>query len=152
MQLSTRARYAVRAMMDLALNGEEGQAVTRDQIAKRQNLSPLYLSHLLLRLSKSGLIRSAKGPGGGYYLAKDASDISVGDIVRAVGESLSLVSCVADEESCEAARTCAAHKLWERLAEIVNETLDSLTLADMVEETVRLEAEKERALEDQDAE
>lgn len=145
MRLSTKARYAVRAMIDLALNCENG-TVTRDEIAERQDISPLYLSHILLRLTRAGLIGSAKGPGGGYYLGKDPAQIRIGDVVRAVGEPMELVSCTAPTAArCERMDVCAAHTLWLRLADAVNCTVDSVTLADLcteAREKTRLQAQK----------
>ena len=134
MRLSTKARYAVRAMLDLALYGDEG-TVTRDEIAERQDISALYLSHILLKLGKAELVVSTKGPGGGYQLAKDPSDILIGDVVRAVGEPLDLVACVEKgRSSCQRVDTCAAHLLWTRLSKVVCDTLDSVTLQDLTEQ------------------
>jgi Rrf2 family transcriptional regulator, iron-sulfur cluster assembly transcription factor len=134
MRLSTKARYAVRAMIDLSLNCGAG-TVTRDEIASRQDISPLYLSHILLRLARAGLVGSAKGPGGGYFLTHQTDEIRVGDIVRAVGEPTDLVACTREETAhCRRVDTCAAHTLWVRLARAVNDTLDAVTLADLCQE------------------
>lgn len=147
MRLSTKARYAVRAMIDLALNSE-GNTVTRDEIAARQGISPLYLSHILLSLGKAELIESSKGPGGGYYLEKQPEDIIVGDIIRAVGEPLELVGCtVKDRANCKRVDTCAAHVLWLRMAEAVRDTVDGVTLADLCNEALRLTAVVEQKVE-----
>jgi Rrf2 family transcriptional regulator, iron-sulfur cluster assembly transcription factor len=136
MRLSTRARYAVRAMIDLAANSAGG-SVTRSEIAERQEISPLYLSHILLRLSKAGLVASAKGPGGGYLLARPADRISVGEIVSAAGEPTAPTRCVSkpsrtcEAGSCNLMDTCATHLLWQRLANTINDTLGSVSLADL---------------------
>lgn len=138
MRLSTKARYAVRAMIDLAQHGDEG-TVTRDEIAERQAISPLYLSHILLRLGKAELVVSTKGPGGGYQLARIPADIRVGDIVRAVGEPLDLVPCVdRDRSTCPRAEQCAAQSLWQRLSGVIQDTLDSVTLQEMTDEATQL--------------
>ena len=114
MRLSTKARYAVRAMIDLSLHSGD-DTVTRDEIAKREEISPLYLSHILLRLGKAGLVVSSKGPGGGYRLAKSAEEITAAEIVQAVGEPTQLVACTAREMAkCRRVDTCAAHVLWTR--------------------------------------
>ena len=140
MRLSTKARYAVRAMIDLAQHGDEG-TVTRDEIAERQAISPLYLSHILLKLGRSELVVSTKGPGGGYQLAHSPGDIRLGDIVRAVGEPLDLVACVdLGRNSCDRADTCAANRLWQRLSTVVQQTLDSVTLAEITEEACLMAA------------
>lgn len=134
MRLSTKARYAVRAMIDLALHSTEG-TVTRDEIAERQGISPLYLSHILLRLGKADLVVSSKGPGGGYQLARRPADILIGDVVRGVGEPLDLVACVArGRANCQRIDACAAHLLWKRLSEVVRDTLDSVTLEELTEQ------------------
>lgn len=138
MRLSTKARYAMRAMIDLAVNGHSG-TVTRDEIAGRQAISPLYLSHILLRLAKAGLVGSAKGPGGGYYLLRNPAEIRAGDIVRAVGEPTDLVPCtVRDGAHCRRVDACAAHILWQRLADAMRDTLDSVTLADLCADAHRV--------------
>ncbi len=140
MRLSTKARYAVRAMIDLALHGD-GDTITRDEIAARQDISPLYLSHILLRLSKAGLLTSTKGPGGGYHLGREPKNIRVGDIVRAVGEPLDLVPCTAKgRDYCDRAGTCAAHALWVRVAGAVRDTLDASTLEDLCQDARSLDA------------
>jgi len=132
MRLSTRGRYAVRAMIDLALHTEQGPA-TREEIAARQEISADYLSHLLAKLVKAGLVNSVKGPGGGYLLAQNAAAITVGDIVRAVEEPLAPVSCVNAEveEVCPRANECVAHLFWEKLRDKITELLDSVTLEEL---------------------
>jgi|YNPNPStandDraft_1061719.scaffolds.fasta_scaffold94646_2 Rrf2 family protein len=146
MRLTTRTRYAVRSMIDIAL-AQADRPITRDEIAERQEISPLYLSHILLRLGKAGLISSAKGPGGGYRLLRSPEEIRIADIVRAVGEPIDLVWCTGRERKrqCERIDTCAAHLLWVRLAECVRQTLESVTLAQLCDEAKRLMAEKEKA-------
>jgi len=133
MRLSTKARYAVRAMVDLAQHDGAG-TVTRDEIAERQAISPLYLSHILLKLGKAELVSSVKGPGGGYQLSRPAGEIRIGDIVRAVGEPLDLVGCVdAEHSTCARVDRCAAHDLWVQLSQVVSDTLDSVTLLQLTE-------------------
>jgi len=120
-------------MIDLAQNSQEG-TVTRDEIAERQSISPLYLSHILLRLGKADLVVSTKGPGGGYQLARIPTTIRVGDIVRAVGEPLDLVPCVqAERSTCGRSEKCAAQWLWRQLSEVIQDTLDAVTLQELTE-------------------
>jgi Rrf2 family protein len=145
MRLSTKARYAVRAMIDLAVNGGESGASTRDEIAARQEISPLYLSHILLRLARTGLVISAKGPGGGYHLGKSPAEIRVSDIVHAVGEPISIVPCTdANSPGCRRADQCAARLLWQKVAKAVGDTLESVTLAQLCDEAIRLRQSHER--------
>jgi len=132
MRLSTKGRYAVRAMVDLALNQTCGP-VTREEIASRQDLSTHYIAQLFLDLRKKGLIRSVKGPGGGYVLAREPAEISAGDIIRAVEEPLMPVACVdpLKGENCSRAPQCVTHLLWRRLGDQISALLDSITLQDL---------------------
>lgn len=135
MRLSTKGRYAVRAMVDLALHVNQGP-VTREEIAARQEISADYLARLFARLVKAGLISSVKGPRGGYLLAQSAAAITAGDIIRAVEEPLALVSCLNAkvEKTCHRVNGCVTHSLWERLGEKIMDLLDSVTLEELREQ------------------
>ena len=135
MRLSTLGRYALRAMVDLAMHQGQGP-VLRKEIAERQELSSNYLAQLFAKLGRAGLVNSVFGPGGGYVLAKDAAEISAGDVLRAVDESLAPVFCVDcdQDETCHRAESCLTRPLWLRLGEQLTETLDSITVADLCEQ------------------
>jgi Rrf2 family protein len=139
MRLSTSGRYALRAMVDLA-NQEDESPILRREIAERQEISSNYLAQLFLKLRQAGLVRSVLGPGGGYVLAKSASEISAGDIMRAVGETLMPVHCVDDgqENACHRADGCPTRVLWTKLGQQITQTLDATTLADLCEQTTRI--------------
>ena len=132
MRLSTVGRYALRAMVDLALHAGEGP-VLRKEIAARQEISMQYLSRLLLRLKKAGLVDSVKGPGGGYLLTRDAAQIRAIDVLRGVEETVTPVFCVdaEGEFTCPRVDGCPTHWLWMRLDQAIFEVLDSVTLADL---------------------
>lgn len=132
MRLSTVGRYALRAMVDLACHGAGGPVV-RHEIAARQEVSEQYLAQLLLKLKYAGLVESVRGPGGGYLLARGAGEITAGDVLRAVEETLAPVFCVGDEEDaiCHRADGCPTHWLWKRLGETIRQTLDSVTLTEL---------------------
>ena len=135
MRLSTLGRYALRAMVDLAR--QDSQAPTlRKEIAERQEISSNYLAQLFLKLRRAGLVRSVLGPGGGYVLAKSPTEISAGDVLRAVEEPLAPVYCVDDqlEATCHRADGCPTRVLWTKLGEQIAQTLDSTTLADLCEQ------------------
>ena len=138
MRLSTCGRYALRAMVDLALHQDQGP-VLRKEIAERQELSSSYLAQLFAKLGRAGLVTSIFGPGGGYVLAKSAAEISAGDVLRAVDESLAPVFCVDCDanEVCNRAEGCPTRPLWRRLGEQVTESLDSITLAELCEQPPR---------------
>jgi Rrf2 family iron-sulfur cluster assembly transcriptional regulator len=140
MRLSTKGRYAVRSMVDLALHANDGP-VTREEIAARQDISADYLARLFTRLVKTGLISSVKGPGGGYLLAQSTAAITAGDIIRAVQEPLAPVYCVNPEagRTCHRVDNCVTHLLWERLRERITELLDSVTLEELCEEALQLQ-------------
>ena len=139
MRLSTKGRYAVMAMADLAKNGRaaDGQtrAVSLAEIAARQEISLSYLEQLFARLRKSGLVRSVRGPGGGYRLAKDADQTVVAEIVRGVGEPIRATRCVAhgSPKGCMlAGERCITHNLWEDLGEEIHRYLAGVSLEDVV--------------------
>lgn len=140
MRLSTRGRYALRAMIDLALHADEGPVLRRD-IAERQEISAHYIVQLFVKLRRAGLIESVRGPGGGYILAKSAEQIRAGDIIRTVEGPIALVHCVApqQEATCHRVDNCVTHLLWKRLSDKVAEVLDSVTLKDLCDQTCELE-------------
>ena len=142
MRLSTRGRYALRAMVDLALH-VEGGPVSRKELATRQEISSPYVAQLFRRLVAAGLARGVKGPGGGYELACPPEAIRAGDVVRAVEGPIELVRCVVPGSGLPCKRTdgCVTRLLWRRLSDAVEEILDSVTLQDLCEEAQGL-AEK----------
>ena len=140
MRLSTRGRYALRAMIDLALHADE-RPVLRSDIAERQEISAHYTEQLFVKLRRAGLIESVKGPGGGYILAQSAEQIKAGDIVRTVEGPIALVYCVAPQQEADCHRVdgCVTHLLWKRLSDKVAEVLDSVTLKDLCDQARELE-------------
>ena len=130
MRLTTKGRYAVTAMLDLALHYDQG-AVTLAEIAKRQGISLSYLEQLFARLRRNGLVDSVRGPGGGYNLAHDPSKISVADIVVAINENIDARRC-GGKSNCHGDERCLTHELWEELSERIHSFLRSISLADLV--------------------
>ena len=141
MKLSTKARYAVRSMVDLAMHCDQ-HPVSRKEIAARQDISPHYMEQLFAKLRDAGLIQAVRGPGGGYLLSRAADQITIGEVVRAVEEILSLVSCLVAESSlcCDRAAKCPTRRLWSELGERASEFLDSKTVQDLCDEAQRLSA------------
>ena len=135
MQISTKGRYALRAMIDLGLHMDQGPVLRKD-IAERQEISSDYIGQLFVELRRAGFIESVKGPGGGYVLAQDADKIKAGGIIRAVEGPIALVHCVSPnpEDVCHRMADCAAHLLWKRLSKTVEEVLDSVTLKDLCDQ------------------
>jgi Rrf2 family iron-sulfur cluster assembly transcriptional regulator len=136
MQLSTRGRYAVMAMADLATRqtiGCECGPICLAEIAARQKLSQAYLEQLFGKLRRSGLVASARGPGGGYRLARSSDAIAIADIIAAVEEPIHATRCESGGPGCiEEASKCQTHDLWEELGQQIRLFLQGITLADVV--------------------
>jgi len=135
MRLSTKGRYAVMAMADLARNGAD-RAVSLAEIATRQEISLSYLEQLFARLRRGGLVKSVRGPGGGYRLAKSADDTWVSEIVLAVDEPLRATRCAVNgsPRGCMlTGQRCITHDLWDGLGREIHRYLASVSLGDVVE-------------------
>ncbi|SFD22750.1 transcriptional regulator, BadM/Rrf2 family [Thiohalospira halophila DSM 15071] len=126
MRLSTKGRYAVTAMMDLAIHEDSGP-VTLADISLCQDISLSYLEQLMSQLRRNDLVRGMRGPGGGYSLARPASEISVAEIISAVDEPLEATRC-GGEENCQEGERCLTHELWNDLSHRLYEFLDGITL------------------------
>jgi Rrf2 family protein len=132
MKLSTKGRYGVRFMMELALHNGDGPVLLKD-IAERQEISEKYLGQLIPPLKNVGLISSVRGARGGYMLAKPPAQITLKDIVTTLEGSMCLVECVDDPSVCKRSATCAARDVWSEIAQKMLQTLESLTLEKMIE-------------------
>lgn len=131
MRLTTRGRYAVTAMLDLALHAEDGPVNLAD-ISRRQSISLSYLEQLFSRLRRSGLVASVRGPGGGYYLNHDTSGIAIANIIDAVNESVDVTRCQG-QGNCQQGETCLTHHLWEDLSQQIHDFLGQISLADLMQ-------------------
>ena len=137
MRLSTKGRYAVMAMVDLAKHSQ-GSPIALAEIAERQEISLSYLEQLFARLRRGGLVRSVRGPGGGYLLAHDRDDTRICDIIVAVDEPIEAVRCIPGAASgCRSDRSrCLTHDLWEELGNQIRLYLSSVSLGDVCEKRV----------------
>jgi len=134
MQVSSKGKYAVRAVFDIALNSKDGEPVPLAAISQRQGISVLFLEQLFQKLRKGGIVRSVRGSHGGYVLARDPEHITVGEVVRLIERPLYTNSCFSKNESvddCRIADTCLGYVLWKQLADHINNFLDSITLGDL---------------------
>ena len=129
MKLTTKGRYAVTAMLDLALHYQQG-AVTLADIARRQGISLSYLEQLFARLRRNGLVDSVRGPGGGYTLAEAPTKISVAQIIIAINENIDATRC-GGEKNCQGEERCLTHHLWEDLSNRIYDFLNGITLGDL---------------------
>ena len=132
MRLTAKGRYAVAAMLDLALHGQE-RAVALTDVAVRQEIPASYLAQLFTRLRRCGLVASRRGPGGGYRLAKSSEDISVADVIGAVDESVDSTRC-GGKADCQSNQRCLTHGLWEGLSRRIYDFLSDTSLAQVLAE------------------
>ena len=148
MRLTTKGRYAVTAMLDLALH-DHGEPTALADIADRQDLSLSYLEQLFAQLRRAGLIKSVRGPGGGYQLAKLATEINVAQIVIAVDEEVDVTRC-AGKGNCQNGHKCLAHNLWMGLSTQIREFLTGISLADLTAnpELIGIALAQDRSLSD----
>ncbi len=140
MKLSTRARYGLRALIDLGLHSEE-EAVSIQSIAGRQNISVSYLEQLMVKLKRAGIVESIRGAQGGYRLGRPGNEISVGDILRVLEGSLDAADCPGNgqESICENADLCVARFVWKRINESITSAVDSLMLGELIEESRKIQ-------------
>jgi Rrf2 family iron-sulfur cluster assembly transcriptional regulator len=134
--MSTKAQYAVRAMVNLNLHSG-GSPVTLRDISLRESISLTYLEQLFVKLRRGNIVKSVRGPGGGYLLARPAREIQVDEIIDSVEESLVPVSCMDQKNGCVCDDQCVTHNVWHGLAERIRQFLASITLADLTEEAQR---------------
>jgi Rrf2 family iron-sulfur cluster assembly transcriptional regulator len=155
MRLTTKGRYAVTAMLDLALNAKE-KPITLADISQRQGISLSYLEQLFSRMRKQGLVSSARGPGGGYRLSRDATEINIAQVIEAVDEKVSLNRCEGRGD-CHNGGPCLTHELWCNLSDQIYDFLNNISLGDLVEEqhvkdvAARLDKEQKQLVEQRTA-
>ncbi|CDA17123.1 MAG: Rrf2 family transcriptional regulator [Clostridia bacterium] len=131
MKISTKGRYALRIMMDLA-NNENDEFISLKDISKRINISIKYLEQIVALLNKAGYVQTARGNNGGYKLAKKPEEYKVGDILRATEGDLAPIYCVSTDGTCDKKDNCSTYFFWEGLDKAINDYVDSKTLADLV--------------------
>lgn len=130
MKLTSKGRYAVTAMLDVALHSQQGPVSLYD-ISVRQEISLSYLEQLFSKLRKQALVESIRGPGGGYRLGKDANDIAVGEVIAAVNESIDATKCNGKAD-CQGGEKCLTHNLWQDLSDRISNFLHSITLGELM--------------------
>lgn len=134
MKISTKGRYALRLMLDLAINNESGELIRVKDVSERQEISEKYLEQIIAVLKKAGYVKSLRGAQGGYKLAKSPKEYTVGDILRLTEGNMAPVSCLEDDENlCERATGCTTLRLWEMINDAVKNVIDHVTLQDMVD-------------------
>ena len=149
MRLTTKGRYAVTAMLDLAFHSQV-KPVTLTEIAARQTISLSYLEQLFARLRRAGMVKGVRGPGGGYKLCRKASDINIAEIIAAVDEPLDSTKC-GGEANCQKDKACLTHNLWMGLSEQIRNYLVGISLADLLEKNQIQETAKRQHYDAQQA-
>lgn len=133
MKVSTKGRYALRLMLDLAIN-HDGSPIRIKDVAERQGISDKYLEQIISVLNKAGYVKSVRGPQGGYVLKKNPEDYTVGMILRLTEGSLAPVSCVEEDEmACERKDSCVTYILWDKISDAINGIVDTVTLQDLLD-------------------
>lgn len=147
MKMSTKGRYGLKAMVDIAANCGIGQenCVSIKSVANRQNISESYLEQLIAPLKKAGFVKSTRGAQGGYVLAKSPSEITVGEILRVLEGSLDVVECTSNKDACGSGNcnNCVTKNVWEKLSESMNEAADSITLEMLAQQSIKNNNESE---------
>lgn len=143
MRLTTKGRYAVTAMLDLAYHSQ-ANPVTLTDIATRQTISLSYLEQLFARLRKAGMVKGVRGPGGGYTLSRNAGDINIADIIEAVDEPVDSTKC-GGKSNCHNEQPCITHDLWMGLSEQIRAYLKQITLGQLLERETVSEVAKRQA-------
>ena len=138
MKLSTKGRYGLKAMFVLALEQDKGP-IPLKLIANRQNISMQYLEQIFSALKKANLVKSVRGAQGGYLLAKNAKDITVGDVLNVLEGPVSISECMLDEDICENSNTCVTKGVWEKIKKGIEDVTYSITLQDMIDDNVKNE-------------
>lgn len=133
MKISTKGRYGLEAMLDLAINASQGH-VTLKSISERQGISENYLEQLFMILRKQGMVASIRGKHGGYKLARDPADITVAQVLSALEGPLAPVDCIVDDNSplCDQLENCVTRVLWKRVMDTLTNVVDNITIADLV--------------------
>jgi len=133
MFLTTKGRYAVAAMIDIITNGNGKTPISLAQIAERQNISISYLEQIFLQLKKHNLVKSVKGPGGGYIVDRDPSQIPVAEILLAAGETVKMTKCQGSKNCTGTSAKCKTHHIWATFENKIAKYLTSTTMADILE-------------------
>lgn len=140
MKLSTKGRYGIHAMYDLAQYGSDTPQPIKS-IAERQNIPEAYLEQLIGQLRRSGLVKSVRGAQGGYLLSRSPAEITVGEVLRTLEGELAVVDCLMEEDLCHRACSCPTRVVWKKLRDGLNEIVDGITLQDMLDDYQRMSAE-----------
>lgn len=146
MKISTKGRYALRLMLDLAQYSSDHEYVSVKKVSQRQDISEKYLEQIVAQLSRAGFVKSTRGAQGGYCLMKRPEDYTVGMILRLIEGNLSTVSCLEDNPNkCRRCNNCVTLEVWQQINDAVNDIIDHVTLQDLLEKQLAKEAKRENS-------
>jgi Rrf2 family iron-sulfur cluster assembly transcriptional regulator len=134
MRITTRGRYALRASLALAKMGRTGEMISINNLSEAEDISPIFLEQIFFHLKKAGIVRSVRGPGGGFNFAYPPEKVTVREILAAAGEELSAGNCDKHKDNCARYSGCRSHRVWMKLNDVVNEYFQSITLASLLED------------------
>jgi len=133
-RITTRGRYALRASLALAKMGRDGDLVSINSLSEAEDISPIFLEQIFFHLKKAGLVKSVRGPGGGFNLAYPPEKMTVREILAAAGEGLSPDNCDKHKDKCTRYSYCKSHKVWIKLSDVINDFFQNITLASLLED------------------
>lgn len=133
MKLSTKGKYGLKAMFELALSSN-GEPISLKHIAKEQGISDQYLEQIFSLLKKAGLVKSVRGAQGGYYISKDLNEITVADILKVLEGDMAFTECLLDEDACKNFDSCSTRYVWAKIKESIEEVTQSISLQDMIDD------------------
>lgn len=133
MKLSTKGKYGLKAMFELALSSN-GEPISLKHIAKEQGISDQYLEQIFSLLKKAGLVKSVRGAQGGYYISKDLNEITVADILKVLEGDMAFTECLLDKDACENFDSCSTRYVWAKIKESIEEVTQSISLQDMIDD------------------
>lgn len=134
MKLSTKGKYGLKAMFELAVSGDQEEPVSLKYIANKQEISDQYLEQIFSALKKAGLVKSVRGAQGGYFLSKPATEITVADILKVLEGDMAFTECLLDEDACKNFDSCSTRYVWARIKEAIEEVTKSISLQDMADD------------------
>jgi Rrf2 family protein len=134
MRLSTKSRYGLRILLQIAIDNRDGKAAQGKSISKKQEISEPYLEQIMIPLKNAGLVRTTRGCNGGYFLNRDPKDITILNVIELFEGELNLVDCASDENNCSRIKNCQTSNVWRKIAGSLRDTADKITLASILEE------------------
>ncbi|GHV00156.1 HTH-type transcriptional regulator IscR [Spirochaetia bacterium] len=136
MRITTRGRYALRASLALAKLGKDGSPVSINILSEQEDISSVFLEQIFFKLRKAGIVGSVRGPGGGFYFARELDKLTLKEILGAAGEDLDMVACDKSKQDCERIGLCLSHSIWQDVTDLISNYFRNVTLASIIEKNL----------------